>query len=96
MSEFVSRPEFDGAVESIRRELQTMGENLGRQLAQIQKQLTDMSRTNSEESRKVAALEVRVEGLEEWKEGELSTKRALTVGLLVSLAAHAFQILTKR
>jgi hypothetical protein len=73
-----------------------MGENLNRQLAAISLQLSEMSRSTSEDSRELATLKVRVESLEEWKRNNQTLTRLLWVGLLGSIAAQVFQLVIGR
>lgn len=84
MSDWVTRPEFDGAVESLRRELKTMGENLGAQLSQVLDELKGLRK----ETGKVAVLEVRVDALEAWKNTRQKTERAWALALIGSFVAH--------
>ena len=92
MSEFIPRPEFNAAVDSIRREIHAMGEHLGKQLAIISSQLSEMRK----ETGKVAVLEVRVESLEEKDRSKQSMNRTLAVGLIISLVGHLLPFLLKR
>jgi len=83
---FVPRPEFDGAIESLRREFKAMGDNLSAQVGQVLNELKDMRK----ETGKVAVLEVKVEALEEWKRNNQKAARALWIGVTGSALAHLF------
>lgn len=89
MSEEVTRNEFNGAIEAIRREIQVMGENLKDQLSQILRRLDE----SSKDSKKVATLEARMDAAEDRLDAAQSTGRMLWVGLVVSLASHLFRMI---
>lgn len=88
MSDEVTRNEFNGAIEGIRREIQAMGQNLKDQLTQILQRLE----VSSEDSKKVAALEIRVDALDKRLDSAQTTARLLMVGLVTSLAGHLFRL----
>ena len=87
----VSRAEFDGSIQSIRREIQIMGKNLDDRLDQILKVIGDMSKSTSEDSKEVAVLKIKVGSLEEWKGNIQMTNKTLIIGLIISLAAQFIQ-----
>lgn len=80
----IMRPEFNGAVESLRREIQTMAGNLDHRLREISQTLEKMR----EETGKVAVLETRVDALEEKDKSRASTLRGLVVAVIAALAGH--------
>lgn len=90
--EEVTRNEFNGAIEGIRRELKAMGETLEKQLAQILRQLDAMNRSTSEDSKKVATLEARMELAEKRLDSAQTTARMLMVGLATSLVGHLLRL----
>jgi BMFP domain-containing protein YqiC len=89
--EEVTRNEFNGAIEGIRREIQSMGENLKAQLSQILRRLD----ASSEDSKKIATLEARVDAVDKRLDSAQNTARLLLVGLTLSLAGHLFNLLSK-
>lgn len=84
--EEVTRNEFNGAIEGIRREIQSMGENLKGQLSQILRRL-DVS---SEDSKKIATLQARADATDKRLDSAMNTVRMLMVGLATSLLAQLF------
>lgn len=88
----VTRNEFNGAIEGLRRELKTMGENLEKQLSQILRQLE----ARSDDSKKITALETRADGVDKRLDSAQNTVRLLMVGLATSLAGHLFSLLWRR
>lgn len=88
----VSRAEFDGSIQSIRREIQIMGKNLDSRLDQILKAMDEMGRSTSEDSKEVAVLKIKVASLEEWKGSIQGTNKTLIVGLILSIAAQFVQL----
>ena len=80
----VTRNEFNGAIEGIRREIHAMGQNLKDQLSQILRQLE----ATSEDSKKVATLEARVDGMDKRLDSAQNTARLLMAGLATSLMGH--------
>ena len=95
MSEPVTRPEFENALEGIRREISAMGEHIAGDLAQIRAQLTSLLDVHRHEGREVGELTVRVEHAEKdlealhsaHREGK-NTNRILVGGVLAALAGH--------
>ena len=94
-TEPVSRPEFENALEGIRRELQAMGEHIGSDLAQIRAQLTSLLDVHHQEGREVGELAVKVEhveeGLAEIREAHQQAKNnrwLIIAGVLVALVGH--------
>lgn len=90
-SEPILRPEFNGAIESLRREIQTMGSNLDHHLQNIARSLEKLR----EETGKVAVLEAKYEAHDEeikaLKEGEKAKTaaiRTLVGAVIVSLLGH--------
>ena len=83
----VTRNEFNGAFEAIRREIQAMGENLKEQLSQILQRLEK----TSEDSKKIATHETRLDVLDKRLDSAQNTARLLMVGLATSLAGHLFR-----
>lgn len=90
--EEVTRNEFNGAIDGIRREIQSMGENIKGQLSQILQRLEK----SSEDSKKIVTLEARVDGLDKRFDSAQTTVRLLVVGLATSLAGHVFNFLAKK
>ena len=97
MSEPVTRPEFENALEGLRRELKAMGEHLGSDLAEIRAQLALLLTTHHEEGREMGEITVRVDHLEESIDAlhqahrEAKTNRLLLAGgVLAALAGHLF------
>lgn len=82
----VTRNEFNGAIEGIRREIQAMGENIKDQLSQILRRLD----ASSEDSRKIATLEARADATDKRLDSAHSTVRLLMIGLATSLATQLF------
>lgn len=90
-SEPVMRPEFNGAIESIRREIQQMNSNLDHHLRSISSSLEKLR----EETGKVAVLEARVDALEEKDRAKASTMRALWVTVAASMLGHLMRYFIK-
>jgi hypothetical protein len=88
----VTRHEFNGAIEGIRREIQAMAENIKGQLSQILQRLEK----SSEDSKKIVTLEARMDGLDKRFDSAQTTVRLLIVGLATSLAGHVFNFLARR
>ena len=95
MTEPVSRPEFENALEGLRRELKSMGEHIGSDLAEIRAQLALLLNTHHQEGREMGEITVRVDHLEEsinalheaHREAK-STRWVLVGGVLAALAGH--------
>lgn len=80
----VTRNEFNGAIEGIRREIQAMGQNLKDQLSQILLRLE----ASTEDSKKIATLEARQDATDKRLDSAQNTARLLMVGLATSLVGH--------
>lgn len=95
MTDDVSRPEFDGAIESLRREIRAMGESVGRDLQRVSRQLEDLVGARAEEARLIGQLTSDVENLKEWKMGAVASIRMLQVGLIVTVAGAILAFLLR-
>lgn len=98
-SEPILRPEFNGAIESLRREIQTMGSNLDHHLQNIARSLEKLR----EETGKVAVLEARneavedrVKALEANDKARTAAIRTLVGGVVVSLIGHLLPYLFRK
>ena len=96
-AEPITRPEFENALEGIRRELKAMGEHIGGDLAQIRAQLTSLLDVHHQEAREVGELTVRVEHAEKdlaslhgAHRDSKNANRVLAGAVLASLAGHLF------
>lgn len=101
-NEPVTRPEFETALEGLRREIQAMGEHLGSDLAQIRGQLSSLLDGRAKEGREVGELATRVKRAEDdinaihaARREERSQRWILTVGIIVALLGHILPWLTK-
>lgn len=92
----ITRPEFESALESLRREIASMGEHLGSDLSEIRSQLTKLLNDHQKDGREIGQLTVRVEYLEKARDTEKGQRWALVVGLAVSLLGHLLTILRTR
>ena len=88
MSEPVTRPEFDNALEGIRREISAMGAHIGSDLAEIRAQLSLLLATHHEEGREMGEITTRVDALEKAHAESRTTLRVLVGGVLTALAGH--------
>lgn len=73
----IGRGEFNGAIESMRRELKVMWEQLSTQLATIQQQLAE----SNSMATKVAVLEIEVTSLKDSRRGQVKFLWTLAGGL---------------
>jgi len=96
----VSRPEFENALEGIRRELHTMSEHIGSDLAQIRAALATLLDVRAHEGREVGEIKTRVEyteksldGLHQARRQDRNNRWMLTVGVAVALLGHLLNLL---
>lgn len=95
MTDDVTRPEFDGAIESIRREIRAMSDTMTRDLQRLTKQVEEFMNARVVEAKALGEIQADVRNLQDWRAGATTSIRTLQVGLVIAVLAALLDFFLK-